>query len=207
MVIDEFNNDPPIQRQGLNPFEADRMSMTDAVLDAPTADLTLLPAELLRGDETIIFAIKPSPWFVLFDASRWVVVGLMTIALASWISEIVPGATESQLMSVALMLVSVRIAVALLRWVSRFYVLTNRRVMTIRGVRRPNVFASLLVNIRNTAVHENLPEAITGLGTLEFALSEGENQRSRWRNVPQPDQVHAEVRKAIERAIDCQPHL
>lgn len=207
MINDEFDRDRSLHDRGLNAYEADTVSMTDAVLDAPPADVAMLPAELFRGDESIIFAIKPSPWFIPFDASRWVVVGLMMFALSSWISEIVPGLTESQVMTVVLMLVGVRLVVSLLRWVSRFYVLTNRRVMTIRGVHRPDVFACPLVDIRNTAIQVNLPEAMTGLGTLEFALSEGETQRSRWRNVTQPEQVHAEVRRAIERAIDCQPHL
>ncbi len=207
MTRDESERDGWKSDPNVHPFDPELMSIGDAALDAPPTEVAMLPAELFRGDESIIFCIKPSPWFILFDAAKWVVVGLTLFALASFISEIAPGVTESQVMTVVLMMVGARLGVSLLRWVSRFYVLTNRRVMTIQGVRRPDVFASLLVDVRNTAVSVDLPEAMTRLGTLEFALAEGAVQRSKWRNLNQPEQVHAEVRRAIERAIDCQPHL
>ncbi|NOS99191.1 MAG: PH domain-containing protein [Phycisphaerales bacterium] len=173
----------------------------------PRADVAMIPQTLLGGDESILFAIKPSLWFVFFDSAVWLVGCLVAILCGSWIARVTPSMTEPQVMSAVLTVAGIRVGIALLRWVSRFYVLTNRRMMRIRGVFKADVFECPLVNIRNTVVTHGFPEALANLGTLHFIISESGEFRAAWRNLPHPHDVHAEVRKAIRRAIDCQPHL
>ncbi len=170
------------------------------------AESLLLPADLLGGDESVIFAIKPSLWFIVFDSANWAIAGLCLIACASWFAELVT-LSESQFMSVVLTVFALRVGLALLRWVSRSYVLTNRRVMRLRGVLKPDIFECPLVNIRNTTLTASFPESLTSLGTITFIIASPEDRLGLWRNVANPQYIHTEVRKAIERAIDCQPHL
>lgn len=180
----------------------------DAVAETTAREVALLPEDLIGQDESIILAIKPSLWFMLFDSINWVVGTLMVIVCAEWISELIPSISELQLLSVVLAALGGRVLIALLRWVSRFYVLTNRRVMRIRGVFTPEVFECPLVNIRNTAVNVSFHEALAKLGSIHFTLSERESMTplSEWRNIAHPHEIHTQVRKAIRRALNFQPH-
>lgn len=173
---------------------------SDAVADTQHHDVALLPADLIGGDESVIFAIKPSLWFIVFDSAGWIITALILVIGASWFAEAIPAISESQFMTVVLTGVSLRVCIALLRWVSRFYVLTNRRVMRIRGVFRADVFECPLVNIRDTAVDVTFHEALAKLGTLKFTIRDRRENHAAWRNVASPHDVHAEVRKAIDRA-------
>jgi hypothetical protein len=89
--------------------------------------------------------------------------------------------------------------------VSRFYVLTNRRVMRIRGVRWADVLDILLTRVINTRLTQAPHEKVTALGTLHFAADQPVQRDCAWRHVAHPEEVHAEVRRAIERALDHQP--
>jgi Bacterial PH domain len=181
---------------------------TDHVADERErqTEAMLLPADILGGDESIIFVVKPSRWFVLFDAANWAIAALSVVACATWFADFL-SVSEPQIMSVALAVLALRVGMAILRWASRFYVLTNRRVMHIRGVMNPEIRKCLLVRVRNTSVTASFPEAMTGLGTISFAKTDANDEVDRWDCVANPKAVHAEIRKAIERAIDCQPHI
>jgi len=167
--------------------------------------VTLLP-ELLDGGEVVILAIKPSLWFLLFDSARWLVVGGCFVLFAMLSATGLAGLSARSIAQLGLMMMAVRVALALLRWASRFYVLTNRRVMRLCGVLRADLTSCPLVEIRNTRVTRALHEQITRLGTIEFYFERQPPSDLNWRQVARPDAVHAEVRKAIERAIDNQPH-
>lgn len=198
-----------IDRPPRSPFHraaASARSGDQAVAERDVAEAMLLPADLLGGDESVIFAIKPSPWYIVFDSANWGIVALCLIACASWIADIVR-LSEKQFMSAVLAALALRVGLALLRWVSRFYVLTNRRVMRVRGVHKPDVFECPLVNIRNTNVTTSFPETLMALGSIHFIITTPHDRRAHWQNIKDPDRIHAEVRKAIERAIDSQPHL
>ncbi len=181
-------------------------SSDQAVADPDVVDTLLLPANLIGGDESIIFVVKPALWFVLFDCTNWAIAALCLIGCASWFADLLHMA-ESRFMTVVLTLFAVRVGLALLRWVSRFYVLTNRRIMRIRGVIKPDVFECSLVNIRNTSVTTSFPEALTKLGTINFISTESQYPDGCWKNLNNPHQVHEEIRRAIRRSLDCQPHL
>ena len=170
-------------------------------------EVALLPEHLIGGDEAVIFAIKPSLWFIAFDSANWVAGALFAIVLSRFIADAMPGISEPQVVSAVLGLLAVRVGVAVLRWVSRVYVLTNRRIMSLRGVFRAEVFECSLLSIRNTAVRVGFLEAFPRLGSVIFAVNESGAQRHEWVNVAGPEEVHEAIRRAIRRAIDSQPHF
>lgn len=176
------------------------------MVEPETADTALLPADLIYSDETIIFAIKPSLWYVVFDSAHWLLAGLLLIAAASFGAELV-NLSEPQFMSAVLAALSLRIGLALLRWVSRYYVLTNRRLVRVRGVSRPDIYECPLVEIRNSSVGTTFSEALTGLSTISFVATEPSDRIFCWNAVSNAEDVHEQIRRAIERAIDCQPHI
>lgn len=197
-------------RPGASPVRAHRAAVVSAGSEATRtrkAEVALLPEHLIGGDEAIILAIKPSLWFIAFDSANWLAGTLFAIVLSRWISDVLPGVSEAQFVSAVLGLLAVRVGVGVLRWVSRFYVLTNRRIMSLRGVFRAEVFECPLLSIRNTAVRVGFLEAFPKLGSVVFAVKESGGAHHEWVNVANPDQVHEAIRKAIRRAIDSQPHF
>ena len=163
----------------------------------------VVPAHLLDGGEVVCFAIKPSAWFVLLVSLRWVVIGLLLTVLAGM--EFVPAASRWHLYQAAFWLTGARLAWAMLEWVSRLYVLTNRRVMRIRGVFNVDLFECTLDRIQNTAASLTLPERIVRVGTITFQTAGGGGGvggAASWQMVARPLEVHEKLREAIRRAQD-----
>lgn len=183
---------------------------TGPAVDAPAGEPAVaakavpLPLELLDGGELVILAIKPSLWFVLFDSMKWLAacaVVLLGAALAGgrleWVS-------YAALAEGTVLVVACRLGVAVLRWVSRFYVLTNRRILRLHGVLKAHVLDLPLTDVLNTRVTRSWPERWAAVGTLRFACQQAERHDPTWHNIAEPDAVHAQVRRAIERALDRQ---
>lgn len=156
-----------------------------------------IPAHLLDGGEVVIFAIKPSPWFVLLVSLRWIVLGMVLALLAG--QEFVPSAYRWYLFQAAVWLTAMRLGWATLEWVSRLYVLTDRRVMRIRGVFEADLFECALLKIQSTTATLSLPERILRVGTIRFETA-GEGGGASWRTVARPLEMHRKLREAIRRA-------
>jgi len=140
-------------------------------LDAqPLADL--LPAHLLDGDEIVILAIKPSLWFVLFVSWRWLVVlGLVAAWGSGWGARL-PWIQPRMVVQAAVALMAARVGFAMLQWVSKLYVLTNRRVLRLTGIFNVHVFECALDRIQNTFLTCSWYERLFSLGTIGFAVHE-----------------------------------
>jgi hypothetical protein len=160
---------------------------------------------LLDGGELVLLAIKPSLWFVLFDAARWVAVGALLVLMSLSPSLEVAGMPRMAVAQIGLVLIAARLGVASLRWVSRFYILTNRRIMRLRGVFRPDILSCPLLAIQSTSVSVGPHEKVTKLGTLRFEARDFSGADLDWYNIPKHDEVHSRVRRAIERAHENRP--
>jgi len=160
----------------------------------------LLPAQLLDGDEIVIFAVKPSLWFVLFTSARWLLVMGVVIALIGWLGDQVPGLNRLLVIKAAVALAGARLGFALLQWVSRLYVLTNRRIMRLRGIFNVDLFECQLNKIQNTYLAMAWYERLAGLGSISFATAGTGGVEASWTNVNTPLELHERVRSAIHRA-------
>ena len=162
----------------------------------------VIPAHLLGGGEVVILAIKPSLWFILFVSAR----GLILIALALLLALQVPNwiwpfaLSGAALVKVSLALAALRLAVAVLQWVSRLYVLTNRRVMRIRGIFNVDLFECPLIKIQNTFLTLALYERLCRLGSIHFATAGTGQIEATWQHIAHPLEAHEQVRDAITRA-------
>lgn len=165
-----------------------------ALLTAPH----VVPAHLLDGGEVVIFAIKPSAWYVVLSSLRWIVLGVFLAVLAC--TQFVPGATKWYLWQLGFWVIGVRMAWATLEWVARLYVLTNRRVMRIRGVFTVELFECALDRIQNTYLTLTVGERATRTGTVSFQTAGGPGADASWRTVARPLEVHEKLREAISRA-------
>jgi hypothetical protein len=165
----------------------------------------VVPRHLLDGGEIVHFAIKPSPWFVLLTSARWLLIGIL-LALAAG-TDVIPSPYRWYVYQAAFWVPAARVAWAMLDWVSRLYVLTNRRVMRIRGVFNVDLFECSLDRIQNTAVSLPLAERVLRVGSITFqtAAAAGGGTAS-WRIVARPLEIHEQLRQAIQRAKNRDPH-
>jgi uncharacterized membrane protein YdbT with pleckstrin-like domain len=86
-----------------------------------------------------------------------------------------------------------------LEWLSRIYVLTDRRIIRLQGVLRVHMFESALKQLQHTEVYLSLRERVFGLGTIGFATAGTAFAEAHWQMVAKPFEVHQIIRKTIER--------
>jgi len=160
----------------------------------------LLPANLLDGGEIVILAVKPSLWFVVFTSIRWLAAMIAVILLAGWWGHQIPFVKPHMVVQAAAALGAARVGFALLQWVARLYVLTNRRVLRLMGILNIDLFECPLTKIQNTYLTLAWYERLTGLGTISFATAGTGGIEASWAHINRPLEVHERVRSAIHRA-------
>lgn len=152
-----------------------------------------VPAHLLDGGEIVHFAVKPSPWFVLFVSGRVI---FATAAMAAFCySPWAPAAYADTLLQASIAIAGLRVAWAMLEWASSLYVLTNRRVLSIRGVGTAMMYSASLRSVEKTWT-DGLAAGVTlGVGDVWFtSTSEGTDS---WRLVRRPTELLERLNKAI----------
>lgn len=162
----------------------------------------VLPAHLLDGGEVVHFAIKPSPWFLLLVSLRTLAAAALVGALA-WTEVLMPD-YRAYALQLALVVMALRLGWATLEWASRLYVLTNRRVMSIRGVVRPGMFACPLHRVQRTELTASPAERAVRVGTVHIHARPGGDdavaQAADWAMVSRPDEVFERLHEAVERS-------
>ncbi len=192
----------------------DRPSRSDAsfhpfaAADAPPAHAELgavgltIPSGLIDGGEVVLMAIKPSMWQPLLTSAPWWVTSLALAIAVSVLGAPLPGLSLAMTVQAILLIGAARFGLALVRWIPRWHLLTNRRVMDIRGVRRPRVSALLLVDIRNTYLTREPLDRLLSIGSITMVTEREHDTPRVWRWVADPDLVHDKIRRAIRDAID-----
>ncbi len=165
------------------------------VIEKPVVKL-----ELLDGDEIIQFSIKPSLWFIPLVSAKWVIVaGLLAAVLGVWTRGgwRIETAIAFQVLAA---LAALRVGIATLEWASRYYVLTNRRVMSFRGVLTVDVAACPLAKISRADLHATPYERALRLGSIRMDPAGTNPSPIMWENLARPGQVHEKLTRAIRKA-------
>ena len=154
---------------------------------------------VLNGSEIIILAIKPSLGYVLFVSSRWLAM-LLPIGIVSWLSGHWEwlGMQAQVLLAICLAGMAMRLAFGLLQWQSRVYILTNLRVLRIRGVVRVEMFQCPLLQLKDAQLVSGLAERLVGLGTIGLVKDSSGKASAHWQNIRRPEQVRRQILEAID---------
>ncbi len=155
----------------------------------------MLPADLLQGDETIILLLKPSPLYIVLAPLGQ----LAIIAGLSWAVAYFNLLTDQRAFIVAAGLIALRLTWQFLEWLSRVYVLTDRRVIRVMGVLRIMVFQTELKHIQHTDTLFSIRERVFRLGTLAFSTAGTGVPEAFWVMVARPLSVHHQIVQAINR--------
>jgi hypothetical protein len=160
----------------------------------------MLPADLIQGDEIIILLLKPSVWFIVLSILNGLGLIALLAAAALWAEPYFPDFYGSRdVYTLAMIAALARVVWQSFEWLGRLYVLTDRRVIRVKGVLRVQVFQAELRNIQHTEVIFQLRERLFGLGTLAFATSGTAYPEAYWFMIDRPLAVHRRVLQAINR--------
>ncbi|MBI1372228.1 MAG: PH domain-containing protein [Phycisphaera sp.] len=166
---------------------------------APAA--AALPADLIQGDEAIILLIKPSPWYILLGSLNT----LILIGVLCGVGLLINGRyglaeySTDGMVSLAAALALVRLFWQAFEWFSRTYVLTDRRIIRIKGVLQIEIFQAQLTELERPALLYSVRERLFGLGTISFTTHRAVFPSAYWLMVRRPNQTHRVILETMQR--------
>lgn len=173
-----------------------------APADPTAAAEPLVPAGVLKDGETILLAIKPSGWFVLMVS--WPVlalVGLVAAAVYLACEHLGLNIPQSPVIFLCLTAACVRIMVACMQWLGRMYILTDRRIMRVRGVMRTDVVSWALKDVRSLSLSAGRFDQLLGIASLLVVAGKDDTPQPAWTYLARPIEVHRIVSEAAHRAL------
>lgn len=160
----------------------------------------MLPMELLQPGELIILLLKPSPWFIVLAPLKTLVVLVLLMFTAGVVNaQFDLGIAPRDLVLTTIGLVGARLFWQFLEWLSRVYVLTDQRIIRVRGVLRVYVFEARLREIQHTEMLFSVRERVFALGTIGFATAGTAVNEAYWQMVAYPLEVHQKVVETLRR--------
>jgi uncharacterized membrane protein YdbT with pleckstrin-like domain len=162
----------------------------------------LFTTHILRDGEVIILILKPSLWFIPFQAALFSAVVLLLACLCS----LADGRIERSdrfFFEAAVLLISARVMWAVLQWMGRLYILTDQRVLRLSGVLNTDIFDCPLRKVALARRTTTFRERMLGLGSVEIYPCDDERLPASWQTVARPREVHAQIVAAIKRAKQC----
>ncbi|MBL7139683.1 MAG: PH domain-containing protein [Planctomycetes bacterium] len=164
--------------------------------DAPARSRLISPSLLLPA-EVVLFELKPSLWYVAFASLPIAAVGAAIVALAFCIQQL--ESVRYPAVVVGMWVIGLRVAVGLVQWLGRTYVLTDRRALVQTGVFDVKVQAVALEKVANTFVAQAVIQRLLGIGTIFFRTDDADGQSLAWEHVRRPKEVHGHVVAQIDR--------
>jgi hypothetical protein len=162
-----------------------------------TSLAALLTRHILRDGELVILILKPSLWFILFNAMRFAaVVIIVVIAAQLW----APERAARAALEVGVILLAGRLMWAVLHWVGRLYVLTDLRVVRLSGVFNVDIVDCPLRKVAHARLSSSFREKLVRLGSIEIIPRDDSCPAADWRTIKRPDDVLRTVNATIERA-------
>ncbi|HET6428363.1 MAG TPA: PH domain-containing protein [Phycisphaerae bacterium] len=160
----------------------------------------LVPANLLGDSEIIVLAIKPSGWFVLTASAPVLFAAAVAAAVAVAIGWLRPFPPQQAIVSFCAAAAFGRVVIACWQWIGRTYVLTNLRVIAVRGLISPQVQAAGLTDVQKVSLSPTVAERVVGIGTVYCLGSPEAGEGLAWNGVARPREVAETIDQAVRRA-------
>lgn len=168
-------------------------------------DTVVLPATLagtLTDGEAVLLRLKPSLWFLFFsrlDAAIGIIIVCSLGLLLSWLEII--SVREGAVFAYAIIALAALLGWNCLDWLTREYILTDRRVIRVSGIFRRTMFDIRLDRVQSLVLHQSIRERLCGCGTLVFSSSaDAPSGQFPWFFLSRPERIASRVREAIDRA-------
>lgn len=167
---------------------------------------------LVPPGERVVIHARPSVWYVLIrgipDAAPGLV-GLAVLGAVRGVLVATAGGLDRDLgdaadlwlgrgMLAAGAYAAARLAWACLDWFCRRYVMTDARLVALRGVIRTVRFDLPHRRVQHLAVSRSFLERLFGVGTIAAASAGTDGHEIVWRSVARPDETLGVVRRRVD---------
>jgi uncharacterized membrane protein YdbT with pleckstrin-like domain len=162
---------------------------------------TVVPEQILHDDEIVLLLTKPSLLFIPYTSFLFCLGALLLGVLFVQVTRYTPSAFSPTSVALLTVLACVgRLIWALLVWTSHTYMLTNQRIVTIKGVLNVHMFQAHLRKVQKTDLYRPLIYQILGTGTLAFSTAAASGDAdSTWQMIARPVQAQEQVVAAINK--------
>ncbi len=173
---------------------------------SPAGDVTVTGTQApaitisLQDGEIIILTVKPSGITVLLRSLPVLLAtgAILTILiLLENFAKPLNDSTRNLILLACCLAAGLQVVSAGLRWLGTLYVLTNRRVIHLRGLAWSAITDCNLTEISQVSVTHSSLERPFGLGSLNFSAESGLAVTQPWTNINRPYEIAGEIRKAI----------
>ncbi len=193
----------PKQTDGDVRARYDAVSAVAEAVDAPVRPFraslaALLAGHVLQDGELVLMILRPSRWFILLKSMVFIGVTTLLVAAAILADGRLPGHPAAYL-ELGALAVAGRLMVAVLQWMSRFYVLTDLRIAAISGVFTLEIFDCPLRRVGQVHYYANWRERLLGLGNLTICPDD-DSRPGQWASVARGTEVHERVCQAVAKA-------
>jgi membrane protein YdbS with pleckstrin-like domain len=165
---------------------------------APEIAAAVAPEHILHDDEVVLILTKPSLWFVILTSFRFmlatVLLGVLAVRFQSQVN------LSAQTIGAVTALVCVgRLVWAMLVWSSHTYMLTNQRIVTIKGVLNTTMTQANLRKVQRTVLYRPLYLKIFGIGTVGIGTAATTDFEATWVMIARPVVTHEAIVAAINK--------
>lgn len=165
-----------------------------------TSLTTLLTTHVLRDGELVLLVLKPSVWFIWFNSYMAIAIA----ALAGIALTILDRWRHEHLYYELAAFVSVGwLMWSTLQWMGQLYILTDMRVLRLRGVFMIDLFDCALRKVVRTRFVTPLRESLVRVGSIEIIPRDENAPSAVWQTIAEPVAVHEKLSAAIARAKQC----
>jgi len=168
----------------------------ETAIGGPALKSQSLADDVLQGGEVVIVSLRPHVGAVLLRALPFVI----PMVLAGCAGLLWLGMSRGQMVGSFGTLIAMVFAWFSVDWSLTRYVLTDRRVMVVRGgsgFAGSVVRESLLPTVHRISLEHSVRESLIGLGTLVFVPDHG--GRVTWEMLGRAEDVYSIAHDAIER--------
>jgi hypothetical protein len=160
----------------------------------------MVPAQILHEDEIVLLLAKPSLFWILYSSAPFLLATALLGILAAQVSNLA-NVTPYTVSLIAVLVATGRLIWALLVWTSHIYMLTNIRILTIKGVINVHMFQAHLRKIQSTRVYRPLGQRLFSTGTLGFSTAAAAGApESTWTMIHRPLETHEQILAAIHKS-------
>jgi len=163
----------------------------------------MVPQRILQEDEIVLLLTRPSLFFIFYMSYFFIIITLMVGALFVKLSlnGNLPLPAPSVIGTLTACIALGRLIWALLVWTSHTYMLTNLRVVTMKGVLNTQMFQTQLRRIQKTELYRPLIQRLCGTGTVGFATAAAAGTAdSTWFMINRPVETQEMIVAAINKS-------